>query len=83
MTMEVVRLSRMAERKKVMKAMRHISFRLERVLSVSRTKLNPPLASTISTMVMAPMRKKSVSAVSPSDILMFSLTCKSTLSPEM
>ena len=53
------------ERKKVMKATRHMSFRLERVLMVSRTKLKPPLESTISTMVMAPMRKNRVPAASP------------------
>ena len=64
-TIEVVRLSRMAERKNVINATRHSSLRFERVFIVSRTKLKPPLASTISTMVMAPMRKNSVSAVSP------------------
>ena len=65
MTIEVVRLSRMADRKKVIKAMRHMSLRLERVFMASRTKLKPPLESTISTMVMAPIRKKRVPAASP------------------
>ena len=55
----------MAERKKVIKAIRHISLRFERVFIVSRTKLKPPLESTISTMVMAPIRKNSVPAASP------------------
>ena len=64
-TIEVVRLSRIAERKKVIKTIRHISFRLERVFIVSRTKLKPPLESTISTMVMAPIRKNKVPAASP------------------
>ena len=41
-TMDVVRLSSMAERKNVMKAMRHSSLRLPRVFMMSRTKLNPP-----------------------------------------
>ena len=54
-----------AERKKVINAILHISLRLERVFSVSRTKLNPPFESTISTMVIAPIRKNSVDEVSP------------------
>ena len=64
-TMLVVRLSRMADRKKVMKATLHSSLRLERVLMVSRTKLKPPFESTISTMVIAPIRKNSVPPASP------------------
>ena len=80
-TIEVVRLSRMAERKKVMKTILHMSLRLERVFIVSRTKLKPPFESTISTMVMAPIRKNSVSAVSPRLILIFSLTCENTSAP--
>jgi hypothetical protein len=64
-TMLVVRLSRMADRKKVMNAMRHNSARLLRVFITERTQLNPPFWSTISTMVMAPMRKKRVVDVLP------------------
>ena len=64
-TMLVVRLSRMAERMNVMKAMRHSSVRLLLVFITPRTQLNPPFWSTISTMVMAPMRKKRVVEVSP------------------
>ena len=64
-TIDVVRLSRMAERIKVMNAMRHRSALLLLVLSMSRTKLKPPFWSTTSTMVIAPMRKKSVVAVLP------------------
>ena len=64
-TMDVVRLSRMADRMKVMKAMRHSSARFDLVCSVSRTKLKPPFWSTSSTMVMAPIRKNSVVAVLP------------------
>ena len=63
--MLVVRLSRMAERMKVMKAMRHRSARFDFVFITPRTQLKPPFWSTISTMVMAPMRKKSVVEVSP------------------
>ena len=74
-TMLVVRLSRMADRKKVIKAMRHNSPRLLCVCMESRTKLNPPLVSTTSTMVIAPMRKNSVSAVSPKCSLRLSPTC--------
>ena len=64
-TMEVVRLSRMALRIKVMMAIRHSNERLLFVFSVSLTKLKPPFWSTSSTMVMAPIRKKSVVPVSP------------------
>ena len=64
-TMDVVRLSRMADRMKVMKAMRQSRARFDFVCSVSRTKLNPPFWSTSSTMVMAPIRKNSVVAVLP------------------
>ena len=80
MTMEVVRLSRMADRKNVMNAMRHMSLRLERVFIVSRTKLKPPLESTISTMVMAPIRKNSVPAASPKWCSMTSAMWWTTLS---
>ena len=64
-TMDVVRLSRMAERMNVMKAIRHSRERLLLVFSVSLTKLKPPFWSTNSTMVMAPIRKNSVVPVSP------------------
>ena len=64
-TILVVRLSRMAERKKVRKAMRHSRARFDFVFITLRTQLNPPFWSTISTIVMAPIRKKRVVAVSP------------------
>ena len=64
-TIEVVRLSRMALRMNVMKAIRQSSARFDFVFSVSRTKLKPPFWSTSSTMVIAPIRKKSVVAVEP------------------
>ena len=63
--MDVVRLSRIALRMNVMKAMRHRSERLLLVFSVSLTKLKPPFWSTSSTIVMAPIRKNSVVPVSP------------------
>ena len=65
MTIVVVRLSSTAERIKVMKAIFHRSDRLVLERRASRTKLNPPFVSMISTTVMAPMRKKSVSLISP------------------
>ena len=80
-TMEVVRLSRMAERMNVMKAMRHNSFFLLRVCNVSRTKLNPPFWSTSSTIVIAPMRKKSVVAVAPRWRSISALTTNALASP--
>ena len=64
-TIEVVRLSRMALRIKVMMAIRHSNERLLLVFRVSLTKLKPPFWSTSSTMVMAPIRKKRVVPVSP------------------
>ena len=64
-TIDVVRLSRMAERMNVMQAIRHSSALLLVVCNVSRTKLKPPFWSTSSTMVMAPIRKKSVVPVLP------------------
>ncbi len=64
-TMLVVMLSRMAERMKVMNAMRQSSARLLLVCMTRRTQSKPPFWSTTSTMVMAPMRKKSVVPVSP------------------
>lgn len=64
-TMLVVRLSRMAERIKVMMVILQSSARLFLVARASCTKKKPPLASTISTIVMAPIRKKRISHVSP------------------
>ena len=64
-TILVVRLSRMADKMNVMKAIRHNKVRFERVFITVRTQLKPPFWSTISTMVMAPIRKKSVVDVSP------------------
>ena len=63
--MLVVMLSRMAERMNVTMAIFHSSTRLERAVRYLRTKSKPPLLSTTSTIVMAPMRKKSISPVSP------------------
>ena len=80
-TIEVVRLSRMAERMKVMKAMRHSRAFLLLVCSVSRTKLKPPFWSTSSTMVIAPMRKNSVVAVLPRWCSMTVLTAEAIWSP--
>ena len=58
-------LSRMADRKKVRNVMLQSRARLLRVDSMLRTKLKPPYWSTVSTMVMAPIRKKRVVAVLP------------------
>ena len=81
MTMLVVRLSRMADKMKVMKAMRQSRLRLLRVLIMLRTKLKPPFWSTSSTIVMAPMRKNSVVAVLPRCFSITSLTAKAVWSP--
>ena len=80
-TMLVVRLSRMADRMKVMKAMRHSRARLLFVFITLRTKLKPPFWSTISTMVMAPMRKNNVVLVLPRCFSMTSLTAWATCPP--
>ena len=80
-TIEVVRLSRMAERKKVMKAMRQSRVRLLWVCITSRTKLKPPFWSTSSTMVMAPIRKNKVVDVEPRCCSMTSLTTVANCSP--
>ena len=80
-TIDVVRLSRMADRMNVMKAMRHSSDLLLLVCSVSRTKLKPPFWSTSSTMVMAPMRKNSVVLVEPRWCSMTELTAEAFISP--
>mmetsp|Transcript_9158 Transcript_9158/g.20825 ORF Transcript_9158/g.20825 Transcript_9158/m.20825 type:complete len:283 (+) Transcript_9158:1582-2430(+) len=66
MTMVDVRLSRMALMKKVMVPMKYSSSLLVLALMDFVMRLNPWCASTISTMVIAPMRKKSTSDVSPS-----------------
>ena len=84
-TMLVVRLSSMAERKKVIKAMRHNRARFDFVFITLRTQLKPPFWSTISTMVMAPMRKNSVVEVSPrcSCIIVVTFSCTPEPSPTM
>ena len=81
MTIDVVRLSSMAERKKVMNAMRHSNTFLLLVWRVSLTKLNPPFWSTSSTIVMAPMRKNSVVAVLPRWGSISALTMAAFISP--
>ena len=64
-TILVVQIVEDAERKKVRIAIRQRSARFDLVFITLRTQLNPPFWSTISTMVIAPIRKKSVVAVSP------------------
>ena len=59
-TMLVVILSSMALKKKVISTIRQSNFRLLVVRKALRTKLKPPLMSTISTMVIAPIKKKRV-----------------------
>ena len=81
MTIAVVMLSRMADRKNVMKAMRHSSARLLFEAMTPRTKLKPPFWSTTSTMVMAPIRKNSVVAVLPRWRSITSLTAAAAFSP--
>ena len=80
-TMLVVRLSSMAERKNVMKAIRHSSVRLLLVFIMPLTKLKPPFWSTSSTIVMAPMRKNRVVDVLPRCFSITSLTADATPSP--
>ena len=63
-TILVVKLSNKAERKKVMNATRHNNLRLLEVSNLLRTKLKPPLASMISTIVIAAIKKKSISQAS-------------------
>ena len=82
-TIDVVRLSRMALSTNVMKAMRQSNFRLLDVLIMERTKLKPPFWSTSSTMVMAPIRKNSVVEVLPRWCSITSLTFNAALSPTM
>ena len=64
-TMDVVRLSSVADKKKVTIITLHSRACLLRVANFCLTKLKPPLLSTTSTMVIAPSRKKSISLVSP------------------
>ena len=64
-----------------MKAMRHSSARLLWVCITLRTKLKPPFWSTSSTMVIAPMRKKSVVEVEPRWRSIVSLTTAAIWSP--
>ena len=80
-TIEVVRLSRMAERMNVIKAIRHSKAFLLFVCKVSRTKLKPPFWSTSSTIVMAPIRKNSVVDVLPRCFSITSLTARAVWSP--
>ena len=80
-TMDVVRLSRIADNMNVMKAMRQSRAFLLLVFRVSRTKLKPPFWSTSSTIVMAPIRKNSVVAVLPRWCSIVSLTTVPILSP--
>ena len=63
-TILVVKLSNKAERKKVINATRHNNLRLLEVSNLLRTKLKPPLASIISTIVIAAIKKKSISQAS-------------------
>ena len=81
MTILVVKLSKMADRKKVMNAMRHNSPRLFFVFITSLTKLKPPFWSTISTIVIAPIKKNKVVEVLPKCFSMTSLTAEATWSP--
>jgi len=81
-TIDVVRLSRMADRMNVMNAMRQSSFFLLLVFIVSLTKLNPPFWSTSSTIVIAPMRKNSVVDVLPRCFSIMAVTCWSSASCE-
>ena len=64
-TMLVVRLSSIADSRKVRNATRQSKTLLSLVLTQLRTKLNPPFWSTSSTIVIAPMRKNSVVDVLP------------------
>ena len=80
-TIDVVRLSRMADRMNVMQAIRQSRARLDLVCKVSRTKLKPPFWSTSSTMVIAPNRKNSVVAVEPRWCSIVVLTTEAFSSP--
>ena len=74
MTILVVRLSKIADKKKVMKAMRHNNARLDFVRITPFTQLKPPFWSTISTIVIAPIKKNRVVEVSPKWSMMSLLT---------
>ena len=74
MTMVVVMLSSMALRKKAMNEIFHSRARFDSVCNALRTKLKPPFWSTISTMVIAPIRKNSVVDVLPRWASMMELT---------
>ena len=65
MMMVVVMLSSAADMKKVMSDKSHSNLRLSRVVMWSVMTLNPPCESIRSTIVMAPIRKKRISLVSP------------------
>mmetsp|Transcript_7061 Transcript_7061/g.24893 ORF Transcript_7061/g.24893 Transcript_7061/m.24893 type:complete len:246 (-) Transcript_7061:464-1201(-) len=69
MTIVLVRLSRMADMKKVMPPMSHSSVVRSLVLMLSVTILKPWCASTVSTIVIAPMRKKTIWDTSARDSL--------------
>ena len=64
-TMAVVMLSSTAERKNVKIVSFHNSPVFDRDFRLFLTKLNPPFASTTSTIAIAPSRKKRISEVSP------------------
>ncbi len=71
-------LSSRAERKNVMKAMSHNSLVLLRVLIRLVMMAKPPWTSISSTIVMAPIRKNSVSEISPNCSIICTLTIKLT-----
>ena len=64
-TMEVVRLSKTADMKKARMEMTHSSFTLLVVEILSVIMRKPPSVSMSSTIVIAPIRKKRISAISP------------------
>ena len=64
-TMVVVRLSSIAERKNVRNPIIHISFLLFTVVIVFVMTSNPSCASISSTIVMAPIRKNKIPDISP------------------
>ena len=76
MTIEVVRLSSTADSIAVMNAIFQRSERLVFDANAPRTQLKPPCWSTISTIVMAPMRKNNVVPASPRFFSMASLSSK-------
>ena len=74
MTMVVVRLSRIELRKKVTKPTIHINDESLVVLMREVMARKPSCASTTSTMVMAPIRKKTICAVPISERFRSALT---------